>query len=625
MGQISGNLPHRYADRESIFGFLRHRYSDVFIQGFLKHRYADKGFISGTRQHRYRDLSQAFVNAIGTQIPLSTGSFGITPPPNPPGRNTFPPGVYYTFGLSSIIEQASTGNFLSLNSSGSGNIERFSYTIKKNAGVEFEMELLFNYGELTQAQIQSIQTLTDPASFAGDQNIDITINSTIQVADQSVTLCPLVILQRDYEDAPEGWKVTLRGTDWLTRMLNKRNLNLDSYVSGINGPGFAASIWMATQILNNFLPQFGITSIIYTSFSDYPIRSLHIQNTRPMDILNQILWVPRAYWYPDGRNLRIQEWQVVASPNWVYQDQPNAVMLFSEQSQSSDLINRVKVNLTVPAYIKGTTFTANQWGGYSITLNPPLRRPLAQIDSEQNGQLLSYDYFDTNGNWVAHFPMESDVRIPPTVGNGGFIGNTQMIGSVQIVWAPPMNSQNPTAEGTGWLVAAQTTFLQITFRGADPLGPSFENFIPPTTGPFTQPSTITAFSAVFMNGVAVTQIPTGTQGVGADMQYSIVVQDSNSIAMYGLQEAEFPVENALIPNLAWAWQVGVNTLEESGRLKNTYKLQVPMNPLMNIGDTVQVIDSSAYLNVTGIIEEVQFEAISETGVTNFTMVVYPNT
>lgn len=622
MAQITGNLLQRYGDIRSISGILKQRYSDIFIQGILLQRYADQQFVTGKLKQRYRDLSSAFVAAIGTQNPQPTTGFGINPPSgSQAGGNVFPPGVDFTFGMKAVVNQASTGTNLTLNDAASGLVETFAYTCRKNQGVNFTMRVRFGLDTLSQSKISTIDQFTDPASFAGDQNIDITILVSLQVADTTVQLPPLVILDKQYEEDENGWGFTLSGVDWLTRMLNKRNLNLNSYVSGVNGPGFAASIWFATQILSNFLPQFGITNFNF-NFDDYPIRALHIQNTRPVDILNQVLWVPRAYWWPAGKTLNTQPWTIVSTPNWVYQDQPNAIIKFVESSQAIDLINRVKVNLSVPASVKGAILEITSWGRFQVTFQTPLRRPYTQVEIAQNGQILTTDYFDTNGNWIAHFPMETNVAIPPTVGNGGFPGSTNMIGSAAVVWAPPLQVGATGSGLLSYLSQPTTTHLKMAFRGADPFGPAIDQFLPPSSGPYVMPASVTAFSAVYQNGVPVTQQPTATTGINSDQQYSVIVQDSNSIAKYGLLEAEHPVENALIPNLAWAWRVGVNTLQESGRLNKTYNIQVPLNPVMNVGDTVQLIDSAKFINIMGLVEEVQHNTTQNDGLTTFKMVVY---
>jgi hypothetical protein len=628
-GFVSFNLVQRYAELHLDQFNIFHRYSDSYSSFNVFHRYADASQLRFQLQHRYRDLSVAFVAAIGTQLPQPSNAFGVPPPGiAPSGLPVTAPGTEFSWGIRIYATQASTGTTLLLNDPAQSNVESFTFSTKKNSGSNFSMKLAYDFGSLSQSEISNIEALLSEQNFAGDDNIDITIIVQVQVADQIVDLPPLVVLQKDFDEDENGWTWNVTGIDWLTRMLNKRNLNLNSYVSGPESIGGDGQIWMATQILSNFLPQFGINNFIF-NFDDYPIRTLHIQNTRPIDIVNQVLWVPRAYWWSDGMTLRTQPWAIISSPNWVYQDQPNLVMKLVESTQSIELINTVKVNLSVPAYMKGATITGDKWGQYTATF-PPIRTPLTQWEIASNGFAQSVDFFDTNGHWVAHFPATSPsspngyIVLPSSVGNGAFIGNTAMIASVSLVWAPPPTAFEVTATGTGFIAANsnEATLFKVNFRGADLLGPLFDQFIPPTSGPYVMPSEITNFSNVFVNGVATTQTPTGTTGTDVSQQFSIVVEDSASVGKYGVLEAEHPIENALIPNLAWAWRVGINTLVESGRLKSTYRVTAPLNPLLKVGDTVQVIESAKYINVTGLIEEVTVNADSNEATSEFFMTVY---
>ena len=613
---VSGFLPDRYADRGPISGFLPDRYSDVSTTGFLTDRYADIRQLGGFLTDRYMDISNAVGSLMGPQSPIPQNTFGF-PPSSPPSGITgsFVPSAYYPFGVRVYAAQASSGvNFL-LNDSAQGYLESLTYSNKKNEGVQFEMKLIFPIQLNTQSQLQNFDFYISDQAFTGSMTPDITINVEIQIADQTIQLSPFVVLKKIYEVNSDGWTFTISGSDYITRLLNNRNQNLNSFASS------ASQIVFSKTILSTFLPQFGITNMIL-NYDDFPIRTFHIQNMRPMDVLNQILWVPRAFWFSDGKTLMVQPWQLTTTPNWVFQDAQNYVLSLKEETQVSDLINRVKVSIAIPNGVKGADMESFSWGRFTANFSGSILRPYVQFESAFNGSVQSIDYFDINGNWVGHYPQESVVKIPASVGNG-FIAGSGYANSVALVWAPPLGSQSPTPSGIQNIAPVTDTHFKCTFRGVDPLGPIFAQYQPPLiAGPYVMPSSITNYNAVYQNGVFVTQTPNTTTGISIDQQYSIIVQDSVSIAKYGVLEAEHQVENALIPNLPWAWRVGINTLQESGRLKQAYELEIPINPLIKVGHTIQIVDASKFINITGLVEQVSHEVNANEGITKLTAMVY---
>jgi hypothetical protein len=418
------------------------------------------------------------------------------------------------------------------------------------------------------------RTMLRPDIYTAAHTINRVFYITITLMDYVYTSPYLILENVDY--STDG-TVQLSGTDWSKR-LTIENQSMTSWVSK---PG---DIKYARNILAEILTKFGCESADLTGFEDFPVKILNFQNEKPWDPILRMLDIKGCHWCVKMNN-QLKFWVPQDYSNgpsaWTFEHGVSMLNLRYTNS-SGKIYNKVTIgksdaNSGIVGFGEG-----KDYGRFSISFDPS--RNVALVPEMLNNCVL----------------VEKGVYIPTYSGlpSSGFMDYSMTTWTDTEGNKFGYDAPRPvTAMGANPLVQVEFT---IGVSGS-----------PLDTGPYIPGP---CFWRLHVAGKKVSE-EAEVFGPFEELK-NIVVKDSELIAAYGECPAPDIPENPLIYDRQCAIDYGRRIIRDSCRMLETCEVAIPLNPAVELGDTVKVIcgdlDINHYFSVEGVNLGIDFGSKSVT-------------
>ncbi len=318
-----------------------------------------------------------------------------------------------------------------------------------------------------------------------------------------------------------------------------------------------------------------------------PVRTMHMQDGRPGDWMQQLLEAaPFAEWKVRGETLIGFQPTVKSAPDWVY-DRHACVEEESLDANAGDMINKVEVRSAREAGSKPEGMPpvqVNEYGVYRTSFNPPLSGVQWRYVQPNPHGFASNFVYRRGGNVIS---VRNGVR-----SQQGFDQDSTFMYAAHLKGAPIYDAE------------------EVEFTWGRPANVPGEE----AGGPTSAPGEIEFFGALQDN-------PDSELGETESVTGAVRVNQA-AIDKYG----ENPIElspNPLLTTLAQMERYGDRYLCRASRIEPK-ALKVPLNLLLEVGDTIRLTDSvlgtSELRYVTQVAHTITNDATTRG--TRFTSVVY---
>jgi len=465
------------------------------------------------------------------------------------------------WGVSVIIKNLITGEDRELD-----NIKEISYQASKNAPVQWTIRLdnaNRRYSRFNQASDLYTEdgyswitpdVFTPPESPTANPPQALRLQRVVIIkikrGDMVWESPQLVIKTCSYRASPSnGYEVTVEGID-LTELLLAENITMESCFSG---PRFAGGngLWTAHKITRKVLDHVGVPHS-ELSFTDFSVWKMHLQGSRPLDMLERIWGVVRVIWYWKGNTLYVKNYELKKDgPADVTFTSGFNIKSISASTSSQSLVNIVQIRRDMEAQVfnmeEGTTV-----GPITVNISPPVY--MFNYNFEFRWCKLS------EGSIVALFDSNDDFV--------GAYDKYHPVAKMTFNLSPYATTYGGShwASSPGGPVAGDTPYWKLNYSG-------LSRYI-----------TLSDW----------------------DQAFSIKVVNSTSVDKWGPRYNPDPYEDPMIPNASYAKSLGNKLLEESGRAKDQITLDVLFDPFLEPNTTAKVIDPHLGIDHFFFIESVSW-------------------
>lgn len=356
----------------------------------------------------------------------------------------------------------------------------------------------------------------------------------------------LVIKNYNYSANPNsGYDVTISGTDFTEALMVENVTFATKWTRRELGVTYTAH-----SITKAILKTMGVANY-QIDFTDYDIWKLHMQGSRPMDMLERIWAVVRVIWYWRGNTLYVKNYELKKDgPADITFTSGINIKTLSLGESSTYLINCVEIRRDIEAQVYNSE-EGTSVGPITVSISPPLFMFDYHFEFRwcQLGEGTWVTLFDVNDNFVDAYDKTTPVAkavfflVPWQTEYGG------------ATWQTP-----------GGPIEGDTPYWKMEYRG------------------LSQYVNLDSW----------------------DQSFAVRVKNQTSINTWGERRNPDPYEDPLIPNAVFARRLGEKLLEESGRAKETMTLDVLFDPFIEPNMTAKVVDAHLGVNHYFYIENVSW-------------------
>ena len=506
-------------------------------------------------------------------------------------------------------------------------VKGFRIRQNRNEVVQWELEILDPLGQFSPHNETSPWfDLLNTQAFSGgslDKTLFVEVTITTSAGTFVTPYNGLVILDRTYQANKSGMTFNLRGTDVVGRLLTLDDITLSSKISSLGNLQFASTI------IKDILSFVGITNFSI-NFDDYPVRQLHVQAEKGIDIIKKIIEVNYAVWYSNGYTIFFNQPAIAPTQfDFFYQDSQN-VFILDESESSPSLINQVTVTIPQISVISKAVVEGTEYTRYTANFDPPIfGTPQFQFEYSKGGTVTEMDCFGPNGEWVGHYDFTvgastNEFGVPVGIEGVNFWTNIPSdirqtvrfgspVASVEFNYAPISTNTAFLAEGEVSAVPTKPSF-RVVIYGRSQTRPDLLPFIPASLGNFSVPDGFVTTNVDYSNLINVSVQTAAAAALNPNnivvnlgsvpsisdldqfLKLGVVVTNQHLADLNGVRPATRPIPNMMIPNSAWAYRFGVQYLIDSARDLNKVSVTCPYNPSVTIGSRMQIVHKISGIN-----------------------------
>ena len=481
-----------------------------------------------------------------TPLPVPT-------PPAPPA-----PGEWQTFtphanpnykqvlGISATIVDATSGSHPMSPVVGQALVTEYSFRKKRREPNSWSMKLLDRFRTLgprattpvpwAPSGMPNLSQMLLPQNYNSARYITRHLEVGVDGNGASWQAPWGIIQTYDYHAGIEGYEADISGTDYSHPLLQP-NQSMAPWNSTSAGPvttngvtrgGLYTAKAIAAEILSMYrIPGWEL------NFNDYPIRSFAMIGEQPLDAIKKLLHVPVATWrFRNGATFSAWQPNTAGNPMWQFVDQENCEILDYKYSITGLCNMLTVIRSQSSSVLVGEAEAQLQSGFKTIKFKFPAKhcRVVAQLYGVHINDPLFPSVF---------------------LGPGGIVG--------------------PNGPATQYNFTAVQNVVSAT----------------PGLGTMVLNTAIPAYYHIWIYGEPAAMDDLVGSGI-EDTTYTVNVRNQASINVHGPLPDKEPIENVLIPNVAWAQTHGIRTLDERFRLLETVALRTWCNPWIDPDDTASL-------------------------------------